>query len=385
MAWLKFKGDQLFDGSALRNNVVLVMDEGGRVEAVVDEQQGGDDVQYIPGILTPGFINGHCHLELSHMKGAVPEGTGLVDFVIDVVGKRGTDEALMLQKAQAADEAMWQSGIAAVGDICNNAITVEVKKRSRIHYHSFIELSGWVPAIAQSRVDAALRIAEAFKAAGLSYSFAPHAPYSVSRELWEKLSQLFTNDITTLHHAETPDEPLFFREGRGDLLRLYQKLGLETAHHQPTGKSSLQSCFPFLKSAAKILLVHNSFTPETDLQWLQEMQQMEDTPSIHFCLCANANQYIERAMPPIEAFRKWGVKLLLGTDSLASNASLSIASEMKTILQHFPQLPLQELLHWATLGGAQALQLSGLGSFERGTTPGLVTLDTNRWESRRIV
>ncbi|RYF81051.1 MAG: hypothetical protein EON98_12840, partial [Chitinophagaceae bacterium] len=107
-----------------------------------------------------------------------------------------------------------------------------------------------------------------------------------------------------------------------------------------------------------------------------EPQTPNPQPQTFFCLCVNANQYIEGVMPPVELFRKNGCRIVLGTDSLASNWSLSILDEMKTIRKHFPAIPLEEMLQWATINGANALGFDEtLGSFENGKRPGVILLD----------
>ena len=94
------------------------------------------------------------------------------------------------------------------------------------------------------------------------------------------------------------------------------------------------------------------------------------------CLCVNANTYIENALPPVEMMRKQQVNITIGTDSLASNWGLSILDELKRIRQHFSSVPISELLQWATINGAKALQLQqSLGSFEKGKRPGVVLIE----------
>ena len=93
-------------------------------------------------------------------------------------------------------------------------------------------------------------------------------------------------------------------------------------------------------------------------------------------VCPNANQYIEQTMPPIELLRSQHANSIIGTDSYASNWSLNIVDELKTIQQHHPSIPLAEMLQWATINGANALQMSDtLGSFEKGKKPGVVLIE----------
>jgi imidazolonepropionase-like amidohydrolase len=96
--------------------------------------------------------------------------------------------------------------------------------------------------------------------------------------------------------------------------------------------------------------------------------------------------YIENALPPIEMLRKNNCKIVLGTDSLASNWSLNILDEIKTIRKNFPEIPLAETLQWGTSNGAKALQMDDvLGSFERGKRPGVVLVNEKELAVKRII
>jgi cytosine/adenosine deaminase-related metal-dependent hydrolase len=104
-------------------------------------------------------------------------------------------------------------------------------------------------------------------------------------------------------------------------------------------------------------------------------QTQKNGNALYFCLCVNANQYIGEALPPLELFRQNNCTITLGTDSLASNHQLSITEEINTIRKNFPGIPLEEILGWATINGAAALQMQDiLGSFEKGKKPGVVLL-----------
>jgi cytosine/adenosine deaminase-related metal-dependent hydrolase len=89
MAYEKLQGDQLFDGNIFHGKEkVLIRDEKGKKLNIITVEDAGDDIKYVPGLISPGFVNAHCHLELSHMKNVIPAHTGLVPFLLDVVGKR---------------------------------------------------------------------------------------------------------------------------------------------------------------------------------------------------------------------------------------------------------------------------------------------------------
>lgn len=378
MPFHKFQASHLFTGTnMLGPDQVLITTDKGTMEAIVPEQEAGEGIRRMNGILSPGFINCHCHLELSHMRGRIPEKTGLVDFVFKVVSDRHFPDEEIQDAIQKAEEEMLQNGIVAVGDICNNTLTLPQKEKDRMRYYNFIEVSGWLPQLAQTRFEKSLAQYQAFETLQTApqrptcNSLSPHAPYSVSNELWALLEKEFAHKTITIHNQETAFEDALFINGTGDFMRMYQLMNLDTSFYRPTGKSSLQSYFTRMNDAAQVILVHNTFSTADDIRFVHRA-----SANVNFCVCVNANRYIEDAIPPIGLLRQNQARIVVGTDSLASNWSLSILDELKTIQQQFPDIPLSELLQWATSNGATALQMNRqLGSFEKGKTPGVILLE----------
>jgi cytosine/adenosine deaminase-related metal-dependent hydrolase len=396
MHYRKIKADKLFDGYRYRDEEVLVIDEAGRVEALLPPDQAGDDIEYKEGILSPGLINCHCHLELSHMRGLIPEKTGLVDFVFKVVTERFHSEEEILGSIEVAETEMIRNGIMAVGDICNTPHTLAQKQKGWMAYYNFIEASGWVPSVSGARLDRAKTILNQFESAGTSHqnSIVPHAPYSVSEALWQNIQPFFKDKVASIHNQETAFEDEFFLSGRGDFTRMYQLMNIDNSHHIPTKTTSLKSYYSKMEGARNILLVHNTFTGEDDMKFVMTSQLPSAKPGVnghhlaipYFCLCINANLYIENALPPVELLRKHHCNIVLGTDSLASNWSLDIMSEIRAIREHFPGIPLEELLKWATSNGAKALTMEkNLGSFEKGKKPGVVLINEEKLSIERLV
>ncbi|CAN5313269.1 amidohydrolase family protein [soil metagenome] len=378
MSYLKIRADHIFTGTELLDkSYMLIVDGNGEVEEIIREETGGD---YYPGIICPGFINCHCHLELSHLRGLIPESTGLVDFVFKVVNERHLDETIIKDAIKAAEIEMIQCGTVAVGDICNNLSTLTQKNNENLFYYNFIEASGWKPEVAQMRFERARDLYDHFersivesKRGKMKTSIVPHAPYSVSEELWEFILPFFENRTVTIHNQETAFEDEFFQDGSGDLMRMYEMMNIQT-DFVPKSKSSLQHYYQKLSKAASIILVHNTFINQEDVDFIKMNKEARD--KTFFCICTNANLYIENALPPLPMLLKNNCQMVLGTDSLASNHQLSIPEEMKSIKKNFPEINTTELLKWATFNGAKALQLTDqLGSFEKGKNPGVVWIN----------
>jgi cytosine/adenosine deaminase-related metal-dependent hydrolase len=389
MRYRKFIADHLFTGSQLLAGQVLITDEKGRIEAIVPAAEAGDEVQTLPGIITPGFINAHCHLELSHLKDVIAPGTGMIDFLLGVMGRRFVAEEQVLSAIDAAETAMLQNGIVAVGDICNTPNTIPQKQRQRLHYQNFIEATGFVAATAHGRFNTAINTWEQFETAGEAIvgraTIVPHAPYSVSPALFELITDFGDNDdLLTMHNQESRDEEAFIRTGTGGFRRLYEALGLDISFYRPAGNSSLQTSLSWFGGRRSLILVHNVMTDKEDLQFIQKRQAI--LPHCYFCLCPNANLYIGNGLPDVELLRRYEVDIVLGTDSLASNHQLSILAEINTLRQHYPEIPVEELLQWATLNGAKALNIQEqFGSFEKGKTPGVLLLSNDLSEVQRLL
>lgn len=343
------------------------MHPDGRIEEVLTEKAAKKlmpgTVQELKGAIVPGFINTHCHLELSHLRGKIPMRTGLMGFVLEVIKKRASFSEDDIQSAmKAADKELFDNGIVAIGDISNSAISKSVKAVSRMYYQTFVEIIGFDPQRAESAFEAGIVVKEAFQP--LSAALAPHAPYTVSSKLFELIATA-DEAISTIHNQETTAENRFFENGTGGVLDLYEGLGMDISHFKPTGKSSLQSYLPMM-SGSKTLLVHNTFTTKEDMAFAQQQPR-----ELYWCLCPNANIYIENCLPDVAMLHKMGAKITLGTDSLASNHQLNILDEMKTLQTH-KKIDFGNMLKWATWNGAAFLGLTkDLGSIETGKKPGL--------------
>ncbi len=368
----KFRADLLFTGNQLLNGAdqVLITKVDGTIEAILPVSEAGDDIQHFNGILSPGFINAHCHLELSHMKGMIPAHTGLQEFVKQIVALRQVAPEAIQEAIVFAEAEMMANGIVAVGDISNTLDTLTQKAKHNLAYYSFVELYDLDPTRAADKIEAGLEIQKQFQENCVRASLVPHAPYSVTNDLWNLLSTHFGIHTISLHNQETPDENDFFKTKTGSFLGMYERTKVNLDFFEATGLSSLQSVLPIFKNAHHGILVHNSFTSTEDIQAVHAAMD-----NAFWCLCPNANQYIEQTMPPVELLRSEKAKMVIGTDSYASNWSLNILDELKTIQQYHPQIPLAEMLSWATINGAHALQMDKhLGSFEKGKQPGVVLI-----------
>jgi len=355
-------------------NGVLIFDEKGKIIDLLDPAKTAekpDDVEVFEGLLCPGFVNTHCHLELSWMMGRIPEKTGLADFVVHIEKqKKLRNEDEVLEAIANADLEMRKNGIVAVGDISNTAYSFPSKAGSPIEYYTFIEVYGSMPWLAEEKFEKALEIHQQLTGKyALKGSISPHATYSVSKPLFLKIKAFAERhqNRLSIHHQESEAENQFFKDKSGWIIENMKKVGIDYSWFEATGKSPLESIAALMPSKNPTLLVHNTFSTKENIDFAESYFE-----NIFWCICPNANLYIENRLPDMPVFLHKNLKITLGTDSLASNHQLSILAEMKTLSVAFPEIPLGEILKWGTLNGAEFLNLDNkLGSFDRGKIPGI--------------
>lgn len=377
MAFKKIGADRIFDGEKfLPEGTIVVLDEAGFVKDLVPAKDAGEAVRHYSGILLPGLINAHCHLELSHFKNLIPSGGGLIKFLFSVLAKRreaGQPEELQ-EKISAAAQEMWGGGIVAVGDICNGADAIAAKKSSPLLWHNLIEVLAFSDETLPQRWAANQKVLETHLAAGLVQTvLTPHAAYSVTPKTFEALNKATAAKTISIHNQETPAEDELFKSGTGDFLQLYNLT--KTAPLGPTGKSSLQSWLPYFTAGQTIISVHNTFIKKEDLQFAKAHAAKHGL-KMAYCLCPAANQYIEETLPPLPLLMDEGCTIVLGTDSYSSNRQLSIAAEIKILTDAYPKVPVENFLKGATANGADAFGWKHLGRLQIGTQPGLALLHT---------
>ena len=337
---------------------VMVVDDQGKILDLLEDKRQIDNVnlEYFKGALCPGFINAHCHLELSHLQGLLAPKTGLPHFVNSIgqirkaSNRRKKNDALKL-----ADRQMCNNGIVAVADISNTADSFSTKASSTIYYYTFIELFASNPHKAEEVFERGLKLSEVCNTPN---SLTPHANYSVSLPLFEKIKHHNKGEIISIHSQETPEEDTMFLTGSG---KLFSQL-IAKDFFKYTGKTALQSTLPLLPESP-ILLVHNTFTKREDMS-----EAISNFDKLYWCTCPKANLYIENQLPNYQQFIDAQAKMTIGTDSLASNDTLSILEEMKTIQSY---VSLELLMEWACKNGAEFLGLDKLGTFQKGKMPGI--------------
>ena len=372
----KISADYIYPISTppIQNGIILI--EDGVIIDVLGMKEGKKKtkdaysevpIEYYKGIICPGFINTHCHLELSNLRGKIINSTGLAGFIDDLIAKRIDSSPIEINQAIVdAEKEMLSNGIVAVGDISNGELTFIQKELGNLRYHTFIEVHSLNPEKSEESFNKGLLLSNKIKH---QCSIIPHAPYTVSDKLMEKINLYLTHkkSILSIHNQESQAENDFFINKTGPLVDLYKKRGLDISFFKSTGNNSLKSTLVQLSKLNKILLVHNTYTSKEDIRWAQKYSK-----KICWCFCPKANLYIENRLPDFQSFLDENARVTIGTDSLASNSTLSILEELKTITQHAPQISMETLFTWATKNGAIFFDFDKeMGTIEKGKKPGL--------------
>lgn len=367
----------LFDGRIWHpQGTILVYDVQGRICDITRSHVGISEIQRREGLLCPGFVNAHCHVELSHLRGRIPRQTGLPDFLRAVITQRHAhspaEEAYIQERIADTLQYMWQTGTRSLADIVNTTLTLPAKQIcSDLYIHNLIEQIGFDNPLCAEKVALFEGIAEAFARAALPHSYAFHAPYSVT-EAW--MQHRPPAGIVSIHNQECAAENALYEEGRGAFMELYAEMGIAHGHFRPPKTTSFVYYFPRLvPQAHRVLFVHNTCMRPSDIAYYRSQEVAWQEKSF-FVLCARANAYITGATPSTTLLDDVGDQICIGTDSLASNTDVSMLQEI-LFLQKTYRVSVERLLYWATYNGARALDIvDRFGHFDAGKQPGILLI-----------
>ena len=363
------------DMEPVRNGYVE-FDDDGTVTAVGKCQDPETESDFRKGIIVPGFVNAHCHLELSHLRGKFRKGTGMSGF-IDQINELRDFTSAENKKAAASQwiDTLWNSGVSAMADISNCDDTFLMKSRSPMYTRTFLEVFGTEPQDCPGIMAGVRKLADAAVSFGIDAAPTPHACYTMSPELVTAASaDALAAGFLSYHSEESPEEESLLLSGTGPLADNYHGRHLSTP--PVTGKPSL--CY-FVDRLLKVheppfrehvLLVHNVCLTQEALDYA--LQYLEN---VWWAVCPLSNIFIHDMLPPIGLMRRNGLKITLGTDSLSSNDTLDMVAEMYCISSSFPDVPLGEIIRWATFNGAEFLgKAETLGALAPGYRPGIALI-----------
>lgn len=345
----------------LRHGRVAV--DAGRIAwvgAAGDAGEPAGEVQDLgSGVLLPGLVNAHCHLELSGLAGAIPPGIGFSAWVTALVAARAAAAPEALEAAAtAAIDGLAGTGTVAIGDVSNALAHLPALGRSSVDAVVFYEQIGWDPARADAIADAARDRLAALRPSlpsNVEVRLAAHAPHSVSAPLFRRLRG---EGLGALHLAESPDESAFLVDGDGDW-GAFLRSRVGSIPWDPPRQSPVAYVDGLGVLVPGLLAAHCVHVDAADRERLARS-------GTAVAVCPRSNRTIGVGLPPVEELRAAGVTLALGTDSLASSPSLDLAEEMAALQRELPGLEPAFIVHMATAGGARALGRPQLGALEPG-------------------
>ena len=360
----------------IRSGFVETEDDGTVIRTGPVEDPSKEAVFY-DGALVPGFVNAHCHVELSYMKGLFRKGTGMAGFIDQINALRDTQSpSEKLRALREAMDSMWAQGVDAMADISNCADSFAVKAAHPLYTRTFLEVFGTEPEDCPAVMASVTALAGKARSFGLDAAPTPHACYTMSPELLREASAAgLRSGFLSYHSEESPEEDEMIRFGRGKMWDNRKAARMSTP--PVTGGSSLSYFLDQLEKVVPlpveghVLLVHECCM---DAAGARAAQAALKHPFV--ALCPLSNLFIHNALPPVEMMRREGLTLCVGTDSLSSNDELDMVRELYCLQEHFPEVPLEELLEWACRNGARFLGKEDvLGSFAPGSKAGVVLID----------
>jgi len=326
----------------------------------------------LPGrIILPGLVNAHCHLDNCFLQNKLPLSPkgGFVDWLRRLIALQEGISAEEKKKMAASGLAqIRESGTAALADITHDPYTLALLEQTEIEAVCFHEIVGFLPAEADAIYREGRTLVAGIQGASpFQHLLAPHSPYSVSRELLERIA--LGQPRVTFHLAESREEVEFLRQGHPAMEGILKSLGKWDPRWTPPGISPVRYFDEIGLLHPRAIAVHMVWVKEEDYPVLERTR-----PSI--CLCIRSNDRLHNGRPPVRDYLKIGMNLCLGTDGLGSNEDLSVLNEMRYVKKRFPGLRDEKILEMGTLGGAKALGLAQrFGSLEPGKSAQIAIID----------
>jgi cytosine/adenosine deaminase-related metal-dependent hydrolase len=326
-----------------------------------------------PVIILPALVNAHTHLELSWMRGRVPPGEAMAAWAERLIGERLTEGTSSEDSRRAAvvgaiAEAR-ASGTTLVGDVTNTLEACAPLAASELSAAVFFELLGFRAADPDAMVEAARqRLGLLPESDRLRPVIAPHAPYSVSPDLFRAIGRAADGRPLSVHLGESPEEVRFLRDGTGPWRDLLERIGAWAPEWVPPGCGPVDYMDHLGLLNGRLIAVHGVQFDDDELRRLSMR-------SATVVACPRSNCWTGAGVPPIHRFYESGVRVAIGTDSLASVEDLNLFNEMAEMRRLAPGVPARQILRSATLDGAIALGFgTELGSIAAGKRAELIAV-----------
>lgn len=346
---------------------IVTVDRGEITYVGADDGRAAEDLGDVA--IVPGLINAHTHLELSWMRGQVPRGTSMPAWASTLMALRRTVSHEPPEPIADAIGEVRRSGTCLVGDVTNTFATFDPLLDSELSAMLFRELLGFSSPDPDAAVAlAAAQIAELTPVAWLRPTIVPHAPYSVSPALLQAIARWNRGTPLSIHLGESAQEIQFLRDGTGEWRALLEALGVWNPSWTAPACGPVEYLDRLGMVSGHLLAVHGVHFTDGDLARLAAAGST-------VVACPRSNRWTGAGTPPIERFYASGVRVAVGTDSLASVEDLNLFAELVELRRLAPAVPASAILRSATLAGAEALGFDAeLGSIEAGKRAQLIAV-----------
>lgn len=356
------------DGPPIENGVVTIV--GERIDNL-EIVASNDTIDLGDVVLLPGLVNAHTHLEFSDCEKPLGKrGTPLPDWIRQVIGTRHrTDRDPTAAIQQGLAESL-RCGVTTIGEISTSAPSgyAEFCGSQLVLFQEVIGFSAGRIDSVYGDLEQRIKLASNQQfAVGIS----PHAPYTVHPMLLEQLIAAAgkQNLPVAMHLAESREELQLLRDAAGPFQQLLADRSMWDPHAIPRNSKPLDY-LKVLAQAPRALVIHGNYTDDEEIAFLAEQHQR-----MSVVYCPRTHNYFEHDPYPLEKMLGFGVRVVLGTDSRASNPDLSLLAEMRFVAKRFPHLSLTTILEMGTASAATALGLGGeVGSIMPGKLADLIAV-----------
>lgn len=318
--------------------------------------------------LMPGLVNAHTHLELSHLRHQIAASDQFVAWVRGVMASRRArpdpSAAEVLAGIRAGIDESLRCGTVLVGDISNTLVPYAPLAESALAATLFYELIRFnAPDPAGLVAEACVRLDALDGAGHVRPALAAHAPYSVAPSVFTAIRgamDRWPQRPCSVHLAESRDESEFLANGTGEWRQFLEQVGSWDPAWTPPRLTPVAALDALGFLTDRTLAVHGVQMTADDLALLA----VRGTTLV---TCPRSNGYTGAGVPPVSAFYASGVRVAVGTDSLASTPDLNVFAELAALRALAPAVPAASMLESATLNGARALGFaSDFGTLEPG-------------------
>lgn len=358
------------DGAVYIENDIVK--DFGKTENILKQYPHSDIKDYSDSIVLPGFINAHCHLELSALENKIEKGHSFSNWIIELgQNKRKLSQEEIIEGIEKGVKLLYDSGTVAVGDISSEYLSFDILNRSPLSGRVFWEFLAVDPDTIETRFNYLKKSFQEADSNRIKKGISPHSTYTLHQKAFDTINSYILKEklYSTIHVGESSEEEEFFKYRIGGLFSFINNFYPIYDNFKNTSPLNyLHNRNYLLKDS---LIVHLNILEEKDIQILKDYK----LSVVH---CPLSHKYFNHPKFKLEKLLENNINICLGTDSLASNEDLNMFKEMQRLKEIYPDLSNKSIVEMATLNSAKALNLDeGFGEIKIGKEAHLIALLNN--------